>query len=216
MYLAKELATNKQIACKVVDLDIAIRSVSESRPDRCESGALWKSGVESAKRHRKKVLLEIEILSKLSHVSVLTFDVHLTSSNVYSQTLSRSGKHSVQPMRCIFLLLGHLTHLISHRYIFTDLAPAGDLYSYTQSRGGRLDDYDARVVTKQITLAVEYLHSEDIAHRDIKQENVLVTSTDFGGRVLLTDFGFATHANVTNGKMGRMLSKVGTPGFVAP
>jgi serine/threonine protein kinase len=53
----------------------------------------------------------------------------------------------------------------------------------------------------------------NIAHRDIKQENVLITTTDFGGRVLLTDFGFATYANKTT---GRMLSKVGTDGCVAP
>jgi serine/threonine protein kinase len=63
---------------------------------------------------------------------------------------------------------------------------------------------------------LEYIHSQGIAHRDIKQENVLVTSTDFGGRVLLTDFGFATYFTGTNGKMGRMLSRVGTEGFVAP
>ena len=99
------------------------------------------------------------------------------------------------------------------RYIFTDLAPAGDLFSYAQSHGGHLDDYNTRVVTLQIALAVEYLHSQGISHRDIKQENVLVTSTDFGGRVLLTDFGFAAYANVGN---GRMLSKVGTEGFAAP
>ena len=99
------------------------------------------------------------------------------------------------------------------RYIFTDLAPAGDLFSYAQSHGGYLDDYNTRVVTKQIALALEYIHSQGIAHRDIKQENVLVTTTDFGGRVLLTDFGFATYAKVGN---GRMLSKVGTEGFVAP
>ena len=100
--------------------------------------------------------------------------------------------------------------------MFTDLAPAGDLYSYAQSKGGYLDDYDARVVIRQITLALAYLHSQDIAHRDVKQENVLVTSTEFGGRVMLTDFGFATHATFINGRMGRMLSKVGTTGFVAP
>jgi serine/threonine protein kinase len=109
-----------------------------------------------------------------------------------------------------------LAKLSSHRYIFTDLAPAGDLYSYAQSHGGHVDDYNARVITKQITLALEYMHSQGIAHRDIKQENVLIASTDFGGRVMLTDFGFATYATANNGRMGRMMSKVGTEGFVAP
>jgi hypothetical protein len=73
VYLAKELSTNKQIACKVVDLDIAMRSVAETRPERPVTGVLWKSGVDSARKQRKKVLLEIEILSKLSHVGSKTF-----------------------------------------------------------------------------------------------------------------------------------------------
>lgn len=103
--------------------------------------------------------------------------------------------------------------LIVTRYIFTELATAGDLFSYAQSHGGHLDEYHGRVITKQIALALEYIHSQGIAHRDVKQENVLITTTDFGGRVLLTDFGFATYTNARN---GRMLSKVGTEGFVAP
>lgn len=37
--------------------------------------------------------------------------------------------------------------------------------------------------------------------------------TDLGGRVLLTDFGFAIDARPSG---GRMLSKLGTPGYVAP
>lgn len=98
----------------------------------------------------------------------------------------------------------------------TDLAPAGDLFSYAQTHGGHLDDYNTRVITKQVTLALEYMHSQGIAHRDIKSENVLITSTDFGGRVMLTDFGFATYASANSGQMGRMLSRVGTPGFIAP
>jgi serine/threonine protein kinase len=100
-----------------------------------------------------------------------------------------------------------------HRYLFTELAPAGDLFSYVLSHGGQLDDYQSRVITRQVALAVQFLHSKGIAHRDIKPENVLVTDTHFGGRVLLTDFGFATQVNVG---MGRMLSRLGTDGYAAP
>ena len=103
-----------------------------------------------------------------------------------------------------------------NRYILTDLAPAGDLFSYCQAQGGNLQELETRVITKQITLALQYIHSEGIAHRDIKLENVLVTSADFGGRIVLSDFGFAKHAATVNGRMGRMLSKVGTEGWTAP
>jgi serine/threonine protein kinase len=96
-----------------------------------------------------------------------------------------------------------------------ELAAGGDLFSYMQSNGGQLDDYNCRVITRQITLALQYIHSEGLAHRDVKAENVLVTGTHFGGRVILTDFGFAVNAKA-NPKIGRMMSMVGTSGYVAP
>lgn len=70
VYLAFEQSTKKQVACKVVDLESAISSVSKNRPDPSAPGLRWKSDLVSAKKQRKKVLLEIEILSKLTHVSL--------------------------------------------------------------------------------------------------------------------------------------------------
>lgn len=99
------------------------------------------------------------------------------------------------------------------RYIFTELAPGGDLFSYIESHGGCLTDWHSRVIARQVVLAIQYMHSNGIAHRDIKPENVLIMQTDFGGRVVLMDFGFANHVNA---KTGRMLSKLGTEGFIAP
>ena len=106
-----------------------------------------------------------------------------------------------------------MTLLNVSRYMITELAPGGDLFSYLESYGGHLDDWHGRVVCHQLALAIEHLHSKGIAHRDIKPENVLVSDTDFGGRVILTDFGFA---NVADVKTGRLQSVVGTVGYVAP
>lgn len=82
-----------------------------------------------------------------------------------------------------------------------------------QSHGGYLDDYKCRFITRQIALALQYIHARGVAHRDIKPENILVTGTHYGGRVILTDFGFAIDVNTAT---GRMMSKVGTDGYVAP
>ena len=82
-----------------------------------------------------------------------------------------------------------------------------------QSHGGYLDDYQCRFITRQIALALQYIHSKGVSHRDIKPENVLVSGTHFGGRAILTDFGLAID---TSPGTGRMMSKVGTEGFVAP
>ncbi|KAB8299933.1 hypothetical protein EYC80_000175 [Monilinia laxa] len=98
-------------------------------------------------------------------------------------------------------------------YMFTELATAGDLYTYFESCGNRLGDSHARLITRQIALALEYLHSKGIAHRDIKMENILMTNTDVGSRVILTDFGLANYTDKTT---GRLFSAVGTEGYVAP
>ena len=97
--------------------------------------------------------------------------------------------------------------------MFTDLACGGDLFSYLDNNGGQLSDWESRVIARQIVLALDFMHSKGIVHRDIKPENVLITQTDFGGRVVLTDFGFANHVCKAT---GRLMSKLGTPGYVAP
>lgn len=97
--------------------------------------------------------------------------------------------------------------------MFTELATAGDLYTYFDSCNNRLGDTHARLITRQIALALEYLHSKGIAHRDIKMENILITNTDIGSRIILTDFGLANNTDKTT---GRLFSAVGTEGYVAP
>lgn len=106
-----------------------------------------------------------------------------------------------------------LSRLNKIRYIFTELAASGDLFSYIDKHDGRLSDLQSRVISRQIVLAIQYMHSQGIAHRDIKPENVLIMQMDFGGRVVLTDFGFANYIHKSS---GRLMSKLGTSGFIAP
>ena len=46
----------------------------------------------------------------------------------------------------------------------------------------------ARIIFKQIANAVAYLHSKNIAHRDIKLENILIGKNK---QIKLIDFGFS-------------------------
>lgn len=51
------------------------------------------------------------------------------------------------------------------RYIITELLSGGDLFSFIKYKGGRLEDLTAAAITRQVLLAVEYLHNENIVHR---------------------------------------------------
>ena len=102
-------------------------------------------------------------------------------------------------------------------YIIEDLIAGGDLASYINQRGGRLENDDACAITYQITKALQYLHKQSIVHRDLKPENVLLSSPNPGARAILTDFGQAIKPVVGKGtKSKRMQTMCGTLDWVAP
>lgn len=108
-------------------------------------------------------------------------------------------------------------------YIFQELVTGGDLFSFLEFKGGRLDNAHATVVIRQILLGLEYLHDQEIVHRDLKPDNILMTSLEDGARVVITDFGsarFLPDAPSMGGqqvtKYQRMFSYVGTLEFTAP
>ena len=73
-------------------------------------------------------------------------------------------------------------------FVCLELAPRGDLLQYLQLKGA-LEEAEAHKLFMQMCSAVEYLHGKNIAHRDLKCENVLLANNNI---VKLTDFGFAT------------------------
>ncbi|WJX72035.1 putative serine/threonine protein kinase ireh1 [Trifolium repens] len=72
-------------------------------------------------------------------------------------------------------------------YLVMEYLNGGDLYSLLRNLGC-LDEEVARVYIAEVVLALEYLHSLRVVHRDLKPDNLLIAHD---GHVKLTDFGLS-------------------------
>uniref|UniRef100_A0A8C8DW47 non-specific serine/threonine protein kinase n=1 Tax=Oryzias sinensis TaxID=183150 RepID=A0A8C8DW47_9TELE len=89
----------------------------------------------------------------------------------------------------------------------------GELFSRIQARGDQaFTEKEASGIMKDIGTAIEFLHNINIAHRDVKPENLLYTSKQKNAVLKLTDFGFAKETTLHN----PLQTPCYTPYYVAP
>ncbi|XP_029119205.1 probable serine/threonine protein kinase IREH1 isoform X1 [Elaeis guineensis] len=72
-------------------------------------------------------------------------------------------------------------------YLVMEYLNGGDLYSLLRNLGC-LDEEVARIYIAEVVLALEYLHSLRVVHRDLKPDNLLIAHD---GHIKLTDFGLS-------------------------
>ncbi|KAI3704917.1 hypothetical protein L1987_75146 [Smallanthus sonchifolius] len=126
-------------------------------------------------------------------------------------------------------------------YLVMEYLNGGDLFSLLKNLGC-LEENMARVYIAELVLALEYLHSLNVIHRDLKPDNLLIGPH---GHIKLTDFGLSkvglinstedlsssttirtaifqdnevkTESTLTaNKEQCQKLSVVGTPDYLAP
>ncbi|XP_043274161.1 testis-specific serine/threonine-protein kinase 1 isoform X2 [Venturia canescens] len=97
-------------------------------------------------------------------------------------------------------------------FIFMRCADNGDLLDFVK-RNGPVIEQQSKLWFRQMASGLHYLHSKNIAHRDLKCENILL-SRKFN--VKLADFGFARFCVDDNGR--RVLSETycGSAAYAAP
>ncbi|CAG9792132.1 unnamed protein product [Diatraea saccharalis] len=89
----------------------------------------------------------------------------------------------------------HVSNIFQRRakyFIFLRFAENGDLLDFI-TQNGPIPENQCRLWTRQIISGIQYIHTLNIAHRDLKCENILITANY---NVKITDFGFAR--NVRN------------------
>lgn len=101
----------------------------------------------------------------------------------------------------------------THDLYFMELCQGGDLLRYVRKRQ-KVEESVAKVLFKQIIIGIGYIHSEDILHRDIKLENILI---DNSGTIKIADFGLSKM--ISGGAADQKKKKtgaVGTRAYWAP
>lgn len=96
-------------------------------------------------------------------------------------------------------------------FIVSELMKGGDLFDRLVAKEFFLEE-EAKKVMRTLVAAVQYLHEQEIVHRDIKAENILLKdSSDTDFRCVLCDFGFAKTL-----PKGGLRTNCGTENYAAP
>jgi hypothetical protein len=93
-------------------------------------------------------------------------------------------------------------------YTVTEFIKGSDLAALNQQR--RLSPREAAEIVAAVAEALHYVHTQGLAHRDVKPENILI---DAQGRPRLADFGLALHEHDQPQRAGEVS---GTYAYMAP
>jgi serine/threonine protein kinase len=96
-------------------------------------------------------------------------------------------------------------------HLVMEYCSGGELLQCLRSRA-QYSEQEAAQATRQMLLAVAYLHSHNVVHRDLKLENFLYQDDSAQAPLKLIDFGFAKYCEGDK----KMRAKCGSINYVSP
>ncbi|XP_069123077.1 serine/threonine-protein kinase SBK1-like [Argopecten irradians] len=150
-------------------------------------------------------------LGRGTYGQVLFAKCRETGKNVALKVLTKSNtklREFEKEFRFSYFLSPHTNVVDTYNVAFEtrtafvfaqEFAPYGDLFEKIPPQLGMVEK-DVKNVIRQVSSALDFMHSNGLVHRDIKPENILIFEQDFS-KVKLTDFGMTR-------KEGLVLRKV--------
>lgn len=140
-----------------------------------------------------------------------------------TQSYEKRTQHMSDEVKNMLMLLNHAnvvkicTFMESPEYllILMEYAEQGDLLSYiSKFPGNFLPEAKAKLCLFQVSKGVAYIHSKEIAHRDLKLDNIFTKTVRFEGRTeqvfLIGDFGYSKEIE------DHLVTQVGTLKYCPP
>ncbi|KAL8039316.1 hypothetical protein ABFS82_10G027000 [Erythranthe guttata] len=97
-------------------------------------------------------------------------------------------------------------------YIVLEYCKGGDLSMYIQRRQGRIPEETAKHFMQQLAEGLKVLHKNDLVHRDLKPQNLLLSTNGDNSVLKIADFGFARSLP----SRGLAETLCGSPLYMAP
>jgi serine/threonine protein kinase len=141
-------------------------------------------------------------------------EVYALKAMLKTELVAHKQQNNVMNEKTVMLMCNHPFILKLHQtfkdakrlYMLLEFVQGGELFAvlHTNHSDG-VSDSQAKFYAAGVTLALQYLHTKDIAYRDLKPENCLI---DRQGYPKLVDFGFAKVIST-----GKTYTLCGTPGI---
>ena len=118
---------------------------------------------------------------------------HVSRKNVETSTMLERDV-LVKIHHPFIVKLRHAFQTVEKLYLVMTYVSGGELFWHLHDQGA-FDEKVSRFYSAELVLALDYLHSLDIIHRDIRPENLLLAHD---GHLIVTDFGLAKALSRSN------------------